>query len=312
VHEVQRIDEKRIWLTSSIGVLFFHIVLIFSLFWINSATIERLPPTRLRVHMSGQQAANTSIKEAVSTSSKTGAQKTAVTQKTAVESTPAPTKASSQKANPIKASEKAPVAAASTVAKKAAEPIAPKPTVKPNKPDVKAATPPVVKTTPTTSATKIESQTNQAKVTAQAQAKQRLLAQVQQALTDSKLVDTSQTNAVAKSSHTSDDNALATWSSPIELPSASISAREKASNYDDILSTYLRQTVVLPEHGTVEVSLTLDREGHIVKCRIIEANSMRNSTYVTDTLPQLQLPAWPKYLGEITEYTVCCKLTTHF
>lgn len=77
----------------------------------------------------------------------------------------------------------------------------------------------------------------------------------------------------------------------MELPSMSGEVSATAvESYRSLITHYLQQQLKLPEYGAVTITLTVDREGHVRHWTITSATSVRNSSYVEKSLPELQLP----------------------
>lgn len=67
-------------------------------------------------------------------------------------------------------------------------------------------------------------------------------------------------------------------------------AVEFAAGYEEELTRYLARLVTLPEHGEVEVSLTIQQDGTLSSLRVIGACSSRNRSYVESRLRSVDFP----------------------
>jgi len=64
------------------------------------------------------------------------------------------------------------------------------------------------------------------------------------------------------------------------------------TNYYDSLSNQLKNTLVLPEMGTVQLALTIDRNGRLLKLKAESAESEYNKKFVLAALQRMQFPAF--------------------
>lgn len=79
--------------------------------------------------------------------------------------------------------------------------------------------------------------------------------------------------------------------------------------YRDELASRLKLLLKLPEHGDVQLKLTLDRAGKPVKVVIVKAASQINRSYVEKTLPSLKFPPLGNHFENMTEYTFLIQLS---
>lgn len=74
-----------------------------------------------------------------------------------------------------------------------------------------------------------------------------------------------------------------------------------SSNYEQVLIATLESTLELPEKGEVKIKLTVNRQGKVERVQVDKANTLRNRTYIEETLPILSFsPFGSEYKGEKT------------
>jgi hypothetical protein len=81
------------------------------------------------------------------------------------------------------------------------------------------------------------------------------------------------------------------------------------SSYRDELASRLKLMLKLPDHGDVQLKLTLDRYGKATKVAIIKSGSSANRSYVEKTLLQLKFPPFGSHFENMSEYTFIIQLS---
>lgn len=76
-------------------------------------------------------------------------------------------------------------------------------------------------------------------------------------------------------------------------------ATTSTSKYESSLATYLKKSLCLPEHGSVQLSITLDRKGLLKEIKVLLSPSSTNKQYVEKQLAQAHFPPFgPAFPGE--------------
>lgn len=163
------------------------------------------------------------------------------------------------------------------------------------------------KTSPTTQKQKASSTaktTESAKsaVSAKGDQKNKLLNLMQESL-DS--LDSSAKTLQSLSSKSSNSSASATKS--VALQSEVLSA---AKEYEDILVTFLKAHLELPDRVEVHLKLTLKRSGEIEKLEKLESTSSDNIAYLNRLIPTLNFPPFSALLKNETSHTFSLLLTS--
>ncbi|QLH36449.1 MAG: hypothetical protein HWD61_10185 [Parachlamydiaceae bacterium] len=81
------------------------------------------------------------------------------------------------------------------------------------------------------------------------------------------------------------------------------------ANYRDELASRLKLMLKLPEHGDVQLKLTLDRSGKVTKVNIVKTASQANRSYVEKSLPALKFPSFGNHFENMSEYTFIIQLS---
>ncbi len=81
------------------------------------------------------------------------------------------------------------------------------------------------------------------------------------------------------------------------------------SAYRNELATHLRVQLQLPEMGSVEVKLVVNREGRVENIVIVTSESERNADYINKTLSMLSLPPFGKTFNGEKSHTFHITLT---
>ncbi len=90
---------------------------------------------------------------------------------------------------------------------------------------------------------------------------------------------------------------------------ASANLSNSDSAYRDQLASRLRTLLQLPDYGEVELKLSLDRAGKVLKLLIVRTESEINKTYVEEALPQLSFSSFGKSFGSQSSHTFHITLT---
>lgn len=88
-----------------------------------------------------------------------------------------------------------------------------------------------------------------------------------------------------------------------------ISLSSYVASYGEELVTRLKLLLRLPEYGDVKVNLTLDRAGKVSKVAILNADSMKNRSYIEKILPELSFPPFGTHYASAAEYTFSITLS---
>jgi hypothetical protein len=88
------------------------------------------------------------------------------------------------------------------------------------------------------------------------------------------------------------------------LPSSAVER-----SYRDELASRLKLLLKLPEHGEVQLKLTVDRLGRAIKVNIIKSPSHLNRLYIEKNLPTLKFPPLGKDFANMSEYTFIIQLS---
>ena len=75
----------------------------------------------------------------------------------------------------------------------------------------------------------------------------------------------------------------------LEVPVLEVS-KESATSYQDKVIAILHRSLSLPEHGEVDVQLTLLKDGRVQSVEIKQAASTKNKEYLKQNLPQVIFP----------------------
>lgn len=99
------------------------------------------------------------------------------------------------------------------------------------------------------------------------------------------------------------------------IPSSTVPAEvkaevgEQAYGYEEELVTRLKILLKLPEMGDVKVSLTLNRQGKVVKTEILSSASALNRKAVETHLPAIQFPSFGQAFAGENTHTFILTLT---
>jgi outer membrane biosynthesis protein TonB len=74
-------------------------------------------------------------------------------------------------------------------------------------------------------------------------------------------------------------------------------------SYQEILVSYLHQSLNLPEFGEVKIQLSLHKDGTVAKLTVLKAESSKNKAYLEKNLPLLKFPGLEK--EETFVFTFC-------
>lgn len=83
--------------------------------------------------------------------------------------------------------------------------------------------------------------------------------------------------------------------------SGSLNVRELG--YRDELGARLKSLLKLPEHGQVNMKLTLDRAGKVIKLAIVNSGSEKNKKYIENIIKTLTFPSFQGAFQDFPEYT---------
>lgn len=85
---------------------------------------------------------------------------------------------------------------------------------------------------------------------------------------------------------------------------------DSAEDYKEVLALRLKKILTLPEKGTVEIKLTLERSGAFHQLDIQVSESAKNREYVQNMVPRLLFPPLSKPYSQQNRYTFSIKLTS--
>lgn len=77
----------------------------------------------------------------------------------------------------------------------------------------------------------------------------------------------------------------------------------KEKNYRDEVQQIVCSTLSLPEHGSFEIKLTLDRSGKVLNLQIIKCECIKNRQYIERFAPTLVFPKFGNRFGDAPQYT---------
>ncbi len=83
--------------------------------------------------------------------------------------------------------------------------------------------------------------------------------------------------------------------------SSTLNVRE--IGYRDELGARLKSLLKLPEHGQVNIKLTLDRLGKVMKLDVVNSGSDKNKKYIESTIKTLTFPSFQGAFKDFPEYT---------
>ena len=136
---------------------------------------------------------------------------------------------------------------------------------------------------------------------------QEKLAQARQSL--AKVSDTRK-QAQAATPVSTDTKDLPQLISHLQIDSLPISASPsgavwgtKESRYQDRLIAQLESALRLPDYGTVQLKLELNREGHVVQVNIIKSENTKNQSYIERMLPTFSFAPFGKEFEGASTYT---------
>lgn len=78
---------------------------------------------------------------------------------------------------------------------------------------------------------------------------------------------------------------------------------EPSHSYQEQLVSFLKSTLCLPEHGQVDIQLTLERNGKIKKLKILSSDSKKNQAYIEEMMRDMNFPPFSLELQGSKEFT---------
>lgn len=79
-------------------------------------------------------------------------------------------------------------------------------------------------------------------------------------------------------------------------------------SYADVLIDRLRKSLEFPEYGKVDIELTLDRSGKVLKIKILSDESQKNRQYVEKMVPQLKFSPFGLFFPGESSHTFVVSL----
>ncbi|MBM3208611.1 MAG: hypothetical protein FJZ57_08475 [Chlamydiae bacterium] len=65
---------------------------------------------------------------------------------------------------------------------------------------------------------------------------------------------------------------------------------DSTESYAEYLAIFLKQELKLPDFGEVKVEITLNKDGTVEKCLVLNSESIKNRKYLEERLPKLTFP----------------------
>ncbi len=193
--------------------------------------------------------------------------------------------------------------------------VKPKPTIPENKPkplpEVKKPVIEKPKPTlaPTTTAVIKKSPTPQKN-----EKREKLLAQARESIGKIQKAPASVVNSASKkplTTHIEAPNLIGELQSDsFSLLGASASSNSSETIYGSELINRLKLLLHLPEHGDVDIELTLAKSGKFISMKIIRDENRNNRIYIEKTIPSLSLPPFGSYFEGETQRTFVIRLTS--
>jgi hypothetical protein len=95
-----------------------------------------------------------------------------------------------------------------------------------------------------------------------------------------------------------------------KLTFTAVASEAFTTSYREELSERLRSLLRLPEHGDVEVKMTVESTGKIRQFSILKSLSDLNRSYIEKHLQGLQLPRFGKEFGNAREHVFLITLSS--
>ncbi|WP_213106525.1 energy transducer TonB [Candidatus Protochlamydia amoebophila] len=84
------------------------------------------------------------------------------------------------------------------------------------------------------------------------------------------------------------------------------------SSYRDEIAQRLKLFLKLPDYGSVQVKLTIDRTGKITQISIVKSESSKNQQYIEKNLPTIYFPAFGTRFEGLSQYTFLVTLNNDY
>ncbi|KIC70860.1 energy transducer TonB [Candidatus Protochlamydia amoebophila] len=84
------------------------------------------------------------------------------------------------------------------------------------------------------------------------------------------------------------------------------------SSYRDEIAQRLKLFLKLPDYGSVQVKLTIDRTGKIAQISIVKSESSKNQQYIEKNLPTIYFPAFGTRFEGLSQYTFLVTLNNDY
>ncbi len=78
---------------------------------------------------------------------------------------------------------------------------------------------------------------------------------------------------------------------PPQKPVSNFDLLQKQREYETKVISYFQESLVLPEHGTVKVEITIWKNGKIKECKVLSFENEKNKIYLEKMMGTLQLPS---------------------
>ncbi len=79
--------------------------------------------------------------------------------------------------------------------------------------------------------------------------------------------------------------------------------------YSNALISRLKVLLQMPEHGDVDIELTLSRSGKVIKLKVLRDESSINRLYIEKIIPTLSFPSFEPFSDNETQHTFAIRLT---
>lgn len=89
----------------------------------------------------------------------------------------------------------------------------------------------------------------------------------------------------------------------------SLSGNTRETSYQEELVSRLQTQLQLPEYGTVDIELTLERSGKFIKLKVLRDESVSNRRYIEKNVPTMRFPHFGSSFEGKAEFTFVIRLS---
>lgn len=89
----------------------------------------------------------------------------------------------------------------------------------------------------------------------------------------------------------------------------SLSGNSREASYQEELVGRLKSQLQMPEYGSVDIELTLERSGKVIKLKILRDESVNNRRYIEKNVPTMRFPHFGSSFEGKTEFTFVIRLS---